>query len=324
MTPFNIPNTIPNINNPLYKGFLHNNTCTNTKCNCSKDIINQKFISLLAKYLKEKYPKTFCFVTKKQKYSPEELITSLLFMTESGLSYRQMEKIQIKNLNTTLPRSTLYYHFNKFKNNNIFGLFYNFLLYEYFNSSKAEKLKYQSIDSSFIYNKCGLSDQVARNKYAKNKNCLKISVIIDDNKVPISIIVDKGNKHDSVLFEDNINNFLYDPNTLKYKKCHRYKQYFLADSGYDSKKINEILENKGYIPIICKNKRNNHQKINKFENNYYKNIYKRRIKVENLFSTIKFAKKLSFMYEKTIKAYKELLFLYLCKNLYKVTYKYHL
>ena len=36
----------------------------------------------------------------------------------------------------------------------------------------------------------------------------------------------------------------------------RYKQYLLADSGYDSKENHNFLIKKGYTPIIIQNKRN--------------------------------------------------------------------
>ena len=43
----------------------------------------------------------------------------------------------------------------------------------------------------------------------------------------------------------------------------KYKQYFLADSGYDSKRIRKFVVKKGYTPIIKPNNRNqaNHKKV---------------------------------------------------------------
>ena len=38
--------------------------------------------------------------------------------------------------------------------------------------------------------------------------------------------------------------------TKKYQEIHKYKQYFLADKGYDTNNIMKLLKEKGYISII--------------------------------------------------------------------------
>jgi Transposase DDE domain len=70
----------------------------------------------------------------------------------------------------------------------------------------------------------------------------------------------------------------------------RYKQNFLADSGYHSSKNKTYLKNLGYNPIIKYNKRNT-QNPNIIKDNELtideKNIYKRRPIIEATFSWIK-------------------------------------
>ena len=73
----------------------------------------------------------------------------------------------------------------------------------YFKKNKTSKLKYQSIDSSFVKNKYG-TEMVKRNTYYKNKKGIKISTIVNEVGVPISIDIDSANKHDSNLFEPRL------------------------------------------------------------------------------------------------------------------------
>ena len=49
-------------------------------------------------------------------------------------------------------------------------------------------------------------------------------------------------------------------NTKRNSNHNRYKQNFLADSGYSSNKNKRFLKNKGYTPVIKYNKRNTKSK----------------------------------------------------------------
>ena len=99
-------------------------------------------------------------------------------------------------------------------------------------------------------------------------------------------------------------------NSRKYKNHNRYKQYFLADKGYDSKKIKHVLVNNGYIPLIAQNRRNikDTSKLIKF-NTKDELKYKKRIIVENYYAWIKMYPKLSQLYEKNISSYTSLVYL---------------
>lgn len=50
----------------------------------------------------------------------------------------------------------------------------------------------------------------------------KLSVITDSFGIPISILIDSGNIHDSKLFFENINNLYVVTNTTGYKNHNRY------------------------------------------------------------------------------------------------------
>jgi hypothetical protein len=95
-------------------------------------------------------------------------------------------------------------------------------------------------------------------------------------------------------------------NTLKNSKINRYKQYFLGDPGYDTKKNKQFLVNKGYIPVIKYNKRNTRNKkiiANNELKGKKKLIYKNRRTIESFFSWVKNYPVINQNYQKTIKSY---------------------
>jgi transposase len=85
------------------------------------------------------------------------------------------------------------------------------------------------------------------------EKCCKVSLIIDKYSVPFNISIYNGNINDSVILLDIGEN-------------NGMKNYFFADSGYDSSKIRSKLKELNLIPIIPTNKRNT-KDINKIIKN---------------------------------------------------------
>jgi hypothetical protein len=98
------------------------------------------------------------------------------------------------------------------------------------------------------------------------------------------------------------------------EKNKKYNRYFLADAGYDSKLIREKLERLGFKSIISKNKRNNKKKVIKIVKRE-RNIYKKRLRVENIIKTIKDNRKMINRYECKIENFMGFLHLALLKIL---------
>jgi transposase len=91
-------------------------------------------------------------------------------------------------------------------------------------------------------------------------------------------------------------------------------KYVLADKGYDSKKIREIIRSKQYKPIIAPRRTNKKEKsLTKSE----KIIYKKRIIIENSFAWIRMFAKIDKYYEKTLKSFNGLLLLALSIIIFK-------
>ena len=73
---------------------------------------------------------------------------------------------------------------------------------------------------------------------------------MDSKGIPLSVCLSSGNTHDCRIFKENknmITNSIMDD------------QYFLADEGYDSDEIRNILMEKGYKPIISRRKTKKHK-----------------------------------------------------------------
>jgi len=151
--------------------------------------------------------------------------------------------------------------------------------------------------------------KVGRNALYKNKKLTKLSSITDVNGIPLSLIMDSGNKHDSILVDKNLENLLITTNKPK---------YMLADSAYDTNKIRNKLNNLNYIPIIPQNIRNikNKNKITNFNSIYSRN-YKKRIRIENYFCKLKKFRRILMRYDRYDYSFLNFVFLATCIILYR-------
>ncbi len=271
---------------------------------------NIDFIPFMGNFLRKKFPLKYDNRNKKQKYSAETVLEDLLLMSKTGNTFVHAQK--------RMSTSNLHKHAQFLQQNNFFKNTYVSLLSKYLETNKKEKLKYQSIDTTFINNINGSINELKRNKFNKGKYCLKVSFIVDAKGIPLSIIIKKGNVHDSKFFEDHLENMLIEPNLRKIKKYVKCKPYLLADSAYDGVKLRETYGNKGYIPIIPFNNRNTKDpRKKKYLTNEENKIYKKRTIVENSFCWVKKYRRIKEMNERSILAYKSFLFLSLLEIIFR-------
>lgn len=263
----------------------------------------------ICKFIMNKFQDKYNFKFRTQKFTLKQIITDILYLLKTGISY--------SNLRSNISKSNLNKHFLFLSKNNIFRDCYLSLLEKYFNKNKSGKLKYQYIDTSFIINQNGLSKNIARNKYYKNKKGYKISAITDNNGIPISILVKNGAVNDAKFIDEHFNNLFIVTNTDRLKKHNKYKQYMMADKGYDSKEFRQKCTLKGYQVIIPFNKRNT-KDPNKIKtlNEKEKLKYKKRIKVENLFCWLKKNKRIKEINDKYLDSYISFLYLAIIKKLF--------
>jgi transposase len=211
---------------------------------------------------------------------------------------------------------------------------------KYLKTDRECKLKNQIIDSSFIQNKQGsvknnnhlLTDWekqknekirtdnetvpvkdhkkertfVDFNRYNGRKKYIKTDIISDTYGFVLAHSLSSAKLRDSQTLVDLVEKLPKEINTLKNSKVNRYKQNFLADSGYDSKRNLACLKKKGYNALIKHNRRNTKNKeiIKKRKfNAKQKKIYKRRYVVEVSFAWLKNKPVININYQKTIESY---------------------
>ena len=223
--------------------------------------------------------KSFNFSYATQKYTIDFYIKHILTVLKLGISWRNLKLIL-----TDCNWNSVYKVFKKLSSNNIFKLTYIELLKKYIKRTPAKKLKIIYTDTSCIYNSFGNDPILRRNKYFKNKKALKLSIITDNKGVPIMVDLFPGTQYDSKIICEQFknNNWLINSQNIKHVK------YFLADKGYDSKNVRDMIENINICPIIAHNKRNTKNiSLLKRLSDDEKIKYKKRILIEHVFGRLK-------------------------------------
>ena len=208
-------------------------------------------------------------------YDLDYILDVIEYILKTGASWRTLDLAIFKKNNTKWQ--SIYYHFEKFSKAKVFENVYKELLTTYFKKNKSGKLKYISVDAAFIKNK--YASNVAFNGFCKKKKLSKLSLFVDSYGVPLSALLVKGNKNDCSIFDDNWKDMFVEIES--HTNNNKHKRYILADTAYDSKKIHEKIKSKNITPIIWQHgRRKNITKFNKHE----REIYNKRIIVENCFS----------------------------------------
>lgn len=236
-----------------------------------------KKIVLSTKKLKTTYTKQY----SNSKYSLDLIIQEILYFLKSGNSWN--------NLRSPIKSKTLYWHFQKFVSFNIFQRLFSKIRHKYLDKY-LHPTATLLIDSTFVFNKNGIN-KIGRNKFYKNKNCTKISLMTDIYGFPLSIFFMKGNYHDMRTFKNHIKDAcILLPNKPK---------IILADKAYASKDVYDDLQNKNITHIIPPRK--NMQLAKTYQ--YSKQLYTKRIKIEHIFGRLKMIKRITNRYDKLLKSF---------------------
>jgi hypothetical protein len=100
-------------------------------------------------------------------------------------------------------------------------------------------------DSSLVCNKLG-EDKVDYNPYSPKHKLSKFSIINDDFLIPISLDVDYGSVHDTVMLNKQLEK-LKENHPILFKN----KINLIVDAGYDSKKLKEQVKNLNLGRVVC-------------------------------------------------------------------------
>ena len=242
-----------------------------------EDIINKILYTINSNI---KLKNIFYNKTTNRKYNIEHLLMCILYILKTGISYRGFNMLlSIIDKNIKFPYyTTIYKFYMKLIKYDIIKSTYINLLKLY--TTKNNNNKYY-IDTTLIVNKLGI-DNIGYNIQLLKHKTSKLSIITDINGIPINVNLYKGNKYDSNIFIDQLNDIIKD-NIIKTNN----KNIFIGDAGYDSNNIKIRLKELNLGTLITnKNKRNikNKELLNKLKlNNYEKKILKGRHIIENMF-----------------------------------------
>ena len=259
--------------------------------------IDQKIISSIKNFIStSKFKNDYNFKHWKQKYSIDFILAHIIYLLKYNFSWRTLGSVH----------SNIYKHYIKLQTINTFKNTYIALLKKYLQKTKFKNLSKVYTDTTFIINKKG-TNFMGRNKYMKNKNCNKVSIITDKKFIPIDIQIFKGNVNDSKILQKQMKIILENKD---------YVNYLFADKGYCSKITKEILNKNNIHPIIDYNNRNTKDKTKKkyLTKNELK-LYIKRIYIEHLFGNYKYYPKLGQRYEQKIHNYEGLMYLHFIKKI---------
>lgn len=264
---------------------------------------NQKFIELAITIIDYICPIKDC---PAKKYTNEDYLRGIIEVFEVHTYWCNYEG--------TIKWKTLNDKYVQWTNKGIFNELHKEMLVRYLKTNKCTKTKYQMIDSTSVSNKQG-SELVAHNAHTGNKQYTKVSVISNDSGIPFGIHMIAGNVNDSTTVEDTLKKIPIELDTIKYSNNNRHKQYMLADSGYCSAFNRLLLRKRGYTSLIWYNRRNCKDVIKVRQHRFNRKqlkTYKKRSKIESMFSWLKRFPKLNCRYEKTIESFYGLYLLGAC------------
>jgi len=232
------------------------------------DIINAKYVHKFG---------------RKNKYDNEYYLNKIFEVLFFGVCWEDFN-------NKGICESTIRKKFYKWRDDHIFIAAYKIILKEY---TKQRIIKELFIDSTIIENAncCELIDKYYK---VKTKNQFKISVICDNNRVPLSYAISNPKPHDVTFVKPLIENL----------DCHLKKDTFVVgDKGYITN--DPIIKQKNIKITIVAPKRKNQKKVFDSHNEYLLN---KRYKIEQLFSHLKRTyRRLKYCYDRYIKNYETFL-----------------
>jgi len=208
---------------------------------------------------------------------------------------------------------SIYNEYNRWAKDNIFeDAYIHFMNNNYFKLSNVRKNRKLNlfIDVTKINNKYG-SEYIGINNEYKKKNVTALTVICDDNKLPLAVSYMAINKnktkagnntirHDIKGVQPTLNNIPI--NLKKYIKIN-----LIGDKGYITQKKYFVFNRK--VKMTCPKRKNQKTKNTKTE----KIMLKDRHKIENLFASIKNYNRISLRRDKHIKNYMSFVYVGLMK-----------
>lgn len=258
----------------------------------------------LLKHIKKDIPNTYQYSIKyppkrsNYKYTDKLYIACILHITLNNSSW--------SSFIGPIEGKQVHKRFREYCKYNLFQKLFNKLVKTYLEDSEIDFLL---TDTTNVFNKLSIECSKG-NPYYKNKKVIKVSAITDSTGIPLNVSVYDGNNHDSKCLQNDIIKIAHNSTLNNKIKKFQNRVTLIADKGYDAKIIKIMLRKRGINSIIKPNNRNT-KALHKIRslNSDQERLYKKRIKVEHLFSWIKKYPKINCIYEKSFESYKNLLLL---------------
>lgn len=280
------------------------------------DRVQKRLINKLCNKIKNSiHADSYNGIYNTQIYSLEYIVTKIIYFLHNCSTWRVLGR----------GWENIYAHYKKWVKWNIIDSLYTDLCNQYKTKRDGGHLKVVMTDTSFILNKNGY-DCINRNPLVKNKNCTKIFNIVDDKGISLCTNFYPGNVHDCKCLIDSLDKFLTDNVGIV---------TFLADSGFYTNEIIELLKKHNVKPLIAKNVRNSKNKIKTTVNDKKptyaqkiqrqledmtmadQKIFKKRGKIENMYANYKQIKRFNTRYDKYIINLHGLSLIYFCEQILK-------
>ena len=244
-----------------------------------KDKIYNSFRKIVLNIANEKYPSI-----RKRKYSFDYYLQNFVYVLSDVVHWSSLSLIH-KN-DKSFHWKTIYNEFNKWTKDKIFeDAFYKFIRNKYFKISQIKKHKKLKlfIDVTKIVNKLG-NEGVVIHCENKKKNITPISMICDQNKLPlcisnVDINISIYNKRKTAKHE--IKNVQKTLNKIDIKVKDYIDVNLIGDRGYITSEKFNVMDRR--LPIITPKRRN--QK-NKIITDKEKLLLLERYKIENVFALV--------------------------------------
>ena len=212
--------------------------------------------------------------TGRKRVEPEYVLDELLRVLWTGCPWRSLRTTQSSY-------QTIHRHFMIWTQKNVFREAYS-IAYRLQNRPTRRNIRFQCIDASFVKNIYG-RDCVGRNPTDRGRKATKLSAVVDQDGLPLSLVFFPANVHDVHTVEPTLNHRIVVP-------CPSQPLY--ADKGYDSKKVRTMIRQHGNIDRVGKRGTIVHRVVNR-----------RRNIVERFFSLLDKNRRLILRYDALITSY---------------------
>jgi len=263
--------------NPSVQKRKRKATSTRKCCPDEDRKINEQLNLELIAELIEKYDKP----KRARQLSTLEAITAIMFMIQTGLSYRQMNNCTfLKNVGPDALRK-------RFKMWVELGIpqkvWHDITTFYMSEKIKTDETAFKNIfiDATLVKNDCG-EDCVGRNPTDRGRKGSKISLCCSSDMVAIGFSFTGANRHDITEVENVINSI---PAPLK--TDNRRSNNLIADKAYASETVKKNLWNNMKLRIVRENKKTkknpNPDPLSKQD----QALIRKRFIIENFFGALK-------------------------------------